>query len=668
MDFPGKGLPSSIDFERGTISYTLTASLTRPTTISPVANCDRKLKFLETIDIAPLSMPKPREVSLKAVSKRSRVRQMSRRHTADQSPHVDGSPSDVASNRRASGSQDGNQGPRSPCPSELSFDSFASSAGRNSHYDSGVRSTKTSDSGRAMTNTSSNVTRTITATIEILRPGGLPGDSIPLRITVNHVKSVKSLHGVIVTLYRQAHVDMHPALPLAPMKKGEKERYEDYYPKSLTGLGGLSLSAAGSRQMFRKDLSQSFAPLIIDPTTLAADVKATVQVPEGAFPTITCVPGAMISFKYYVEVVLDLQGKLAGQDRFLPNIGLLNQPMAFNSATGSGQVNSSSMIAAWDENIIDTEPLRRDKSVVSCMFEVVVGTKDSKRKRGKHLAEAIHEAQLPEQAFYQGNDYGFEPPGNFQEPYSGEQWATDYHEDGYGYDNDQNFAWSSYGDHQDYGGHGYQHEHQDTNLQDLEASRMAEHEMQLPEKERLRRAEERLLPSQPPEDVDPGPFGGSASRDAPSAPPLTDGLLHWNHEHTTGPANSRSHAQFITNAGDPTSDALATDVPSVREVVPRYSPFPRSGPSRNEQLPSQSLDLDNSRALATDDKQELERRRLQIDASSPDGVDPESHGSQAADTATVHRMPFDDRPTAPVLEDHNEERAGPSEGLPRYEG
>ena len=71
-------------------------------------------------------------------------------------------------------------------------------------------------------------------------------------------------------------------------------KHEEYYPKSKTGLGGLSLSSAGSSSIFRKDLAQTFAPILIDPYTLSAVIHASVESPADAFPTISGVAtGAM---------------------------------------------------------------------------------------------------------------------------------------------------------------------------------------------------------------------------------------------------------------------------------------------------------------------------------------------------------------------------------------
>ena len=89
---------------------------------------------------------------------------------------------------------------------------------------------------------------------------------------------------------------MRPSIPLGPIEKGKEGKYEDYYPRSYTGLGGLSLSGAGSNHVFRKDLYQSMSPLFIDPQTFTAEIHAKVRVPDEAFPTIATVPGSMISF------------------------------------------------------------------------------------------------------------------------------------------------------------------------------------------------------------------------------------------------------------------------------------------------------------------------------------------------------------------------------------
>ncbi|OCL13948.1 hypothetical protein AOQ84DRAFT_260992, partial [Glonium stellatum] len=405
LEFPSKGLPSSIDFERGTISYMLSATLTRPTTISPTTTHDTKIYLVETIDIAPILDPKPRVISLEPIYRRSRARSnVKKRSPPSDSPQQSVDGAEASRNSRVSelsSVTEESDTPRSPAPSDLSFESqFSNVTG--SGVDSGRLSVSTGSSGGTLNGSKTSLKgKTITATIELLKAGFLRGDNIPVKISVNHTKHIKSFQGIIITLYRQARVDMHPALPVAPNSKADKVSSEDYYPKSRTGLGGLSLSSAGSSHVFRKDLAQSFAPLFIDPRTFTAEVKASVRVPDEAFPTISSVPGAMISFKYYVEVVVDLQGKLAGLDKLFPSSGLVNVPnnaaTAFDNTASSAAAAAAAasgrpedhhhhpaaacgMVSAWGGNFVDTESIRRDKSVVTCVFEVVIGTKDSDRK------------------------------------------------------------------------------------------------------------------------------------------------------------------------------------------------------------------------------------------------------------------------------------------------
>jgi len=72
--------------------------------------------------------------------------------------------------------------------------------------------------------------RTITVTVESLKGGCLGGDSLPIKIVINHTKHVMSMKGVIITLYRHARVDTHPEIPIGPMSEKDKRKHDDYYP------------------------------------------------------------------------------------------------------------------------------------------------------------------------------------------------------------------------------------------------------------------------------------------------------------------------------------------------------------------------------------------------------------------------------------------------------
>jgi hypothetical protein len=460
------------------------------------------------------------------------------------------------------------------------------------------------------------VDQTITATIELLKSGCLPGDNIPLKISIKHTKAIKSMHGIIITLYRQGRIDSAPPLSLFGDIKGkeaERLKHEEYYPKSKTGLGGLSLSSAGSSSMFRKDLAQTFAPILVDPSSLTAVVNVSVRIPEDVFPTIKGVPGEMISFKYHVEVVLDLGGKLAGQQRHLPRVGAVTIP---SHSSGSRADSNTNMLAAWGGSIVDTENIRREKSVVACLFEIVVGTKDSARIRGRTnssarrqisdwsqeasvIPAAAHEPIYEESVALSNHDYTQDhqqPYPYYEQPYN-ERYPEYYNED-YEYQN-------VYPDHDPPPAHAL--------IPPPEIS----DELGLSEKERARLAEARLLPSQPPVDgTGSSSAAGPASR--PSQPPqmLEDDL--YSGEDTTPQAESSLLHPLNT-------------VNSHRTIGP-------SAPTLEDLHPSAA-------SQPTEDKQELERRRLMAEASAPTfPVDDDENAGEGSSGAQL-------APSAPPLEE-----------------
>lgn len=673
--FPERDLPSSISFERGTISYMITATLTRPTTISPTIQCDHKVYLVERIDISQMLPPKARTITLEPVSRRTKAKTQARKlaDSADRKTRKNGSTSGELQRRSSQSSSavsshpDGFEGlPQSPATTDDSFDSIrSSSAGRPSQQDSNVASSRQSDGEAAH--------RTITATVESLTGGVLRGDSIPVKVHVHHTKHVKSLHGVIITLYRQARVDLHPAIPLGPTEKGKEAKYEDYYPKSVTGLGGLSLSGAGSSHMFRKDLSQTIMPLIIDPGSLTAEVTGKVHVPEEAFPTISSVPGAMISFRYYVEIVLDIQGKLSTQDRNLGNLGgLASTVLQGHSADNMGTERSG--VHPFSAPVIDTAAVRRDKGVVACTFEVVVGTRDNARKKGKRKVSIPEEPEMeatPTQQPEQQNDTQAgatpQPDGNWQDDY----W--NHAGNGYGYGQQyphSPYAYNAY-DWHGYNGYGYGHYDYPPHTHYVEPPPpipipQVEDESQLSEKERMRRAEQRLLPSQPPGVED----GAGPSSHTATAPHLPDELPN-GHGASAPPPALLTPPAYAFNSATPVNGMLSVDyarsipLPRTPDYEPREAdtlsafsatPTPTAAPS----LPP------------TDDKAELQRRQLEREASAP----PMDDNAQDAgpSSSNSRALPV---PSAPTLtnedlygnDDDDMHHASVSDQsvLPRYE-
>ena len=617
--------------------------------------------MIETVDISPLTPPRPRTIYLEPISKSKRSRR--KRLVEGERPLSEAIETDARTARRSESaaettegshsggtddqSQDSTQNnPRSPVQSDLrslSGESAVSvstglSRGQDAVTASSIGTLGGGGGGGGHRN-SAVEDRTITATIELLKGGCLPGDIVPVKISVQHIKRIKSMHGVIVTLYRQGRIDSSPPISLfrdLSKEDAKKLEKEEYYPKSRTGLGGLSLTSAGPCSVFRKDLSQAFSPLLIDPATLTTTINTSVRVPPEAFPTIKGVPGEMISFKYQIEVIVDLGGKLAGQlqgGNASMGMGLTGPHVSIPGQPIDGGPQS---VSGWGPNpsIIDTDRLRREKGVISVVFEVVVGTVDTARreKRGKEPANpspSIYTRQIPESDLQYSSETqkGQLAPAAYPEDDAG---PVEYSE--VPREPPLHPYWNP---------HRSGHEAAPVYVPPPDVA----NESDMTEKDRIRRAEQRLLPSQPePDAASAGPSGsaylnGVNIYDAEDAPLAAQA------------PSSQSPNGHLDAAEEPSAPALED----------------LAGPS-------------NARSAA-DDKQELERARLLAEASAPpefpDDYEAEAAGPSASAPAAP---PLSHEPSAPMLHDESygapdeynslampQASAPPGEQLPKYE-
>ena len=135
----------------------------------------------------------------------------------------------------------------------------------------------------------------------------------------------------------------------------------------------------------------------------------------------------------------------------------------------------------------------------------------------------------------------------------------------------------------------------------------------------MRRAEETLLPSQPPVDSSAGPSGDTGMPTAPVLP--EDDQLH-DYQHVPSTENGLPQAM--------SAESVQTVVPTTNGSAPRH-PAP------------------------SDDKQELERQRLMQQASAPETTRPDDTG---------------EGPSAPMLDDDDQLVGGTANGdeaLPQYQ-
>ena len=556
----------------------MVATLTRPTTIAPTITREKEVQFREALDVSIAPRPKQRKLQLKALN---RSRHRPRRTLTDRTINS-------SSNTNQSSTDDSEQHhdeiPRSSTASENSHESGLESIVLQSVH-TPSRATFNSD---VPTSPTQNLGDTISATVDVLRGGFLPGDYVPIRIYVKHTRALKSMQGVIVTFYRKARIDAFPAISEATGSASETR-----VSLTRTGSNGLTLRGRSSH-LYRMDLAQAFAPMIINPTTLEADIKTAVKIPDEIFPTVSNVPGQMIVFTYHVEVIMDLGGKLSKHERLLSGLNMTSQAPVFSMGAKTSESPHGLPTTMEMYHLIDTSEIRREKGVGQETFEILIGSVDSKRKMAdvKKVDLWVEEinngdAALPIDVEIQSQEDTIPIPS-----LSSRSQAANSNET-----------------------------IQPTLSSPLTQIILPSFQEPLDEKARIRLAEQRLLPSAPEDSEDFATSSDTVPFAIPSAPQLSDLELH----HMVGNMNDVTELENLGPASDD-------------ETVPAYERGIQHVAGYCARANDPTPDLAES---STDDKADLERQRLMAMASSPD--DQDENSNPVLDDALT--------PSAPMLED-----------------
>ncbi|QBM90882.1 Arrestin (or S-antigen), N-terminal domain [Metschnikowia aff. pulcherrima] len=192
--------------------------------------------------------------------------------------------------------------------------------------------------------------------MDIAQRGYLRGELIPIKIAINHLRKIQDLTGIIVTLVRVCRIDYGP---------------DGYY------------------ESFRKDLQQLVIPLFVDPATFSLEISTSVRVPPDAFPTISGCP--LVSFQYFIEVMLNLSGKSLSLTTPSEQPKLSNQD---DQGLSPGQPAPSNYnfqsLAHSRSEYINTDKFKRLKKFLQMTTEVVIGTHRLIKPNTEDSSMALH--------------------------------------------------------------------------------------------------------------------------------------------------------------------------------------------------------------------------------------------------------------------------------------
>lgn len=354
VKLPRKRIYTSIDFGKGAIIYTLRTTLRsvraqgtplpnhstselsifRPRAFSrlhsPSFTLEKQIKIVDPIDVAELPPPRPKKVIIKDPRRGKLRRTQSSTSTVNTASTLNSKTIDSD---------------RAPCHSTVG--TITSLANVN-YPANGIHSSEASPNH--VPKNGDLDSNSILVIMDLGQRGFLRGELIPVKLTIHHLKRLQDSRGIIVTLVRVCRIDHGPG---------------KYF------------------ESFRKDLQQLVIPLFVDPVTFSLEINTSLRVPPDAFPTISGCP--IVSFQYFIEVMLNLSGKPMALDNGpVTNVVSHDENTTALSPNGVSGTSYNFQYGQDRLDFINTDKFKRLKKFLQMTTEVIIGT----HRMEKHTTQA----------------------------------------------------------------------------------------------------------------------------------------------------------------------------------------------------------------------------------------------------------------------------------------
>lgn len=319
VKLPNKRVFTSIDFGKGSINYTLKAAIGNSSSY-----------------VIPASPPYNDNASTSSLTKKKILQNPS--HTSEKVISLV-NPIDVSILPRPKPKRLILKDPRTSSSKKLSRTQTSTSTinttSSNEHDHSLPEGATPEDSDHR--SLKSITVPTIKAILEVPQRGYLRGELIPIKLSISHLRKIQDFNGIIITFVRVCRLDNGPD---------------------------------GVVESFRKDLQQLILPLYVDPVTFQSEINSSLRVPADAFPTIIGCP--LVSFQYFVEVLINLSGKSIALDSDVDARAKAN-PQAAKSSLDKFKFNFDST-QTERSTYINTDSYKRLKKFLQLTTEIYIGT------------------------------------------------------------------------------------------------------------------------------------------------------------------------------------------------------------------------------------------------------------------------------------------------------